>query len=438
MTVKYRKGRVYLVGAGPGDPGLITVKGLEKLKQADAVVYDRLVNDDLLCYCREDCEKIFVGKESGFHPVEQEQITEILIRKSELGLDVVRLKGGNPFIFGRGSEEAIALARAGIDFEIIPGITSGLSAPVYSGIPITHRGMITQCVLITAHESPGKPGTQVEWDKLAKLKNSTLVIYMGASRIENICRELISHGADPSTPAAVIENGTLPSQRTITARLDNIADEFKANGFHAPAIIMISPTVAMRNEISWYENKPLFGKRIALVGNRNQLELLSSMVYDLGGEPLRIQLSNPDSLRTLFHGGVESEEEIFCANDEFPSNGPRYPYEGLNDNQLPLVSVQRTADQLYEEPRADIIEDLCENGADAFVFASSKAAESFFDTLGRPKGTKMIEHTAVVAVSRAAANLLAESGLRAIRYPSDCTAGALHDLLLNLFSNTQE
>ncbi|HQT92167.1 MAG TPA: uroporphyrinogen-III C-methyltransferase, partial [Candidatus Kryptobacter bacterium] len=299
MKTQNQNGKVYIVGAGPGDPGLMTVKGLDKLKQADVVVYDRLINDDLLSYCKESCEQIFVGKESGYHPIEQEQITEILIRKSRLGLTVVRLKGGNPFVFGRGSEEGIALKDAAIDFEIIPGITSGLSAPIYSGIPITHRGLITQCVLITAHESPGKQDTQVEWDKLARLKNATLIIYMGASRIESICNELVEFGMDPSTPSAVIENGTLPKQRTITGRLDRIAHEFKAMDFHAPAIIIISPTVAMRDQLSWFENKPLFAKRIVISGGRKQLDNLRGIVYDLGGEVLPLLFSDstlfPDS-----------------------------------------------------------------------------------------------------------------------------------------------
>ena len=168
-------GKVYIVGAGPGDPELITVKALKRIKYANVVVYDRLINEDLLSYCKKDCEKIFVGKESGYHPIKQECIIEILINKSKLGLNVVRLKGGNPFVFGRGSEEAVALKNAGIEFEIIPGITSGLSAPIYSGIPITQRGLITQCVLITAHECPDKPETQVDWEKLATLKNANLI-----------------------------------------------------------------------------------------------------------------------------------------------------------------------------------------------------------------------------------------------------------------------
>jgi uroporphyrin-III C-methyltransferase len=246
-------GKVYITGAGPGDPDLITLKALKRLKEADVVVYDRLIGDELLSFCKSNCELIFVGKESGHHTIEQDKIIEILIEKAKLGFNVVRLKGGNPFVFGRGSEEAAALKNAGIEFEVIPGITSGLSAPIYGGIPITQRGLITQCVLITAHECPDKPETQVEWNKLAKLKNTNLIIYMGASRIEKICSELIKHGMDPLMPAAVIENGTLPEQRTITGKVADISEEFNKQDFHPPVIIMISPTVSLRNQISWFE-----------------------------------------------------------------------------------------------------------------------------------------------------------------------------------------
>lgn len=250
-------GKVCIVGAGPGDPELVTLGALKRIKQADVIVYDRLINNELLSYCPDKCEKIFVGKESGYHLIEQDKIIEILIEKSKMGFSVVRLKGGNPFIFGRGSEEASALKSAGIEFEIIPGITSGFAAPIYSGIPITQRGMVSQCVLITAHECPGKPETQVDWEKLARLKNTALIIYMGASRIDRICSQLMHHGMPPSMPTAVIENGTLPNQRTITGRLDEIAAEFKARAFHAPVIILVSPCVSLNETVTIYEKESL-------------------------------------------------------------------------------------------------------------------------------------------------------------------------------------
>lgn len=305
-----KPGKVYIVGAGPGDPGLITLRALEILKQADVIVYDRLINNDLLSFCKDSSEKIFVGKESGFHPIEQEHITEILINKSKSGFSVARIKGGNPFIFGRGSEEAMDLKKAGIEYEIVPGVTSGFAAPVYSGIPITQRGLITQCVFITAHECPEKPGTQVEWEKLAKMKNTSLIIYMGASRIEIICQTLIKYGTDPSTPAAAIENGTLPKQRTITARLDELPGKFKEQNFHAPVIIMISPTVSLREGICWYEKKPFFNKRIAIVGTENSPGHFHTIFNNSGAEILNIPV-----LKTNISIPEKNLNELFANND---------------------------------------------------------------------------------------------------------------------------
>ena len=304
-------GKVYIVGAGPGDPGLLTVKALNKLKTADVVVYDRLINNGLISYCKKECERIFVGKESGFHPIKQEQITEILIKKSKQGLNVVRLKGGNPFIFGRGSEEAIDLKNAGIDFEIIPGITSGTAAPIYSGIPITQRGVVTQCVFLTAHESPDKADTQVEWGKLAKMKNTSLIIYMGASRIETISKTLIKFGLDPHSHAAVIENGTLSKQRTITSSLENIPEVFKKNNFKAPSIIMISPTIPLRDDIAWWEKKPLHNKRVVITEACNKENDLCDMLYDLGAEIIHFPVTKTAivfpriKLKELFYHNFE-------------------------------------------------------------------------------------------------------------------------------------
>ena len=254
MKKNNRFGKVFLVGAGPGDPELITIKAVDKIKNADVVVYDRLIGIDILNYCREDCEKIFVGKESGFHLIEQEEITKILIEKSRLGLNVVRLKGGNPYVFGRGSEEAIGLQKAGIEFEVIPGVTSGTAAPTCSGIPVTHRGLITQCVFVTGHECPDKPESQVDWKCLANMKNTSLIIYMGLSRIESICTMLIKYGMDTDNPAAVIENGTMPNQRTITGTVSNIAKLSKEKEFKPPCLIMISPTITLRNDILGLDN----------------------------------------------------------------------------------------------------------------------------------------------------------------------------------------
>ncbi len=278
------QGKVYIVGGGPGDPGLITVKARNKLESADVIVYDRLVHNGLLAYCRDNAEKIFVGKEPGCHRVKQEEINRVLVNKAKQGLKVVRLKGGNPFIFARGSEEASALKNEGVEFEIIPGISSGTAAPIYSGIPITQRGVVTQCVLLTAHESPDKQSSQVEWKTLAKLKNTSFMIYMGASRIEKISSTLIENGLNPETPVAVIENATLSKQRTITGKLKDIAGKFRKDNLKAPVIIMISPTVEYRKDIAWWEKKPLYNKTVILTEACGSKTTLCDKIYDLGGD----------------------------------------------------------------------------------------------------------------------------------------------------------
>ena len=426
-------GKVYIVGAGPGDPGLITLKALEKLKQADVVVYDRLINDDLLSYCKNDCEKIFVGKESGYHHIEQECIIDILINKSKLGFNVVRLKGGNPFIFGRGSEEAIALKNAQVDFEIIPGITAGLSAPIYSGIPITQRGLITQCVLITAHESPDKNETQVEWEKLARLKNTSLIIYMGASRIEKICRELIKHGMDPSMPVAVIENGTLPKQRTITERLDKIAEEFRIQNFHAPVIIMISPTVSLREEISWFEKKPLFNKRIAIAGNRDQSRELYNMLYDLGGEVLLMPIDitqtediweSPSCAKVQ----IEGNDLLNLKNkDSYGSLYNEFSECGIS------VSIPEEFKIGRDEMETQLINDIKKNGADVFIFTSSMSVDNFFNLLGNETATKLIEHSICLAVDPPTISALINKNIINVKATEDNTVKGIYDLVCNLY-----
>jgi uroporphyrin-III C-methyltransferase len=454
--------KVYIVGAGPGDPGLITVKAMDKLKLADVVVYDRLINNDLLSYCKKDCEKIFVGKESGYHSIEQERISEILIKKSKPGSIVVRLKGGNPFIFGRGSEEAIALKKAGIDFEIIPGITSGLSAPVYSGIPITQRGLITQCVLITAHECPGKPETQVEWEKLAKLKNTSLIIYMGASRIERICSELIKHGMDPAMPVAAIENGTLPNQRTITGRLDEIAVEFKKQNFRAPVIILISPTVSLRYNISWFENKPLFNKRIVIAGDRNQSRNLRDVLYELGGEVLILPVIktqvrfNEENLWT----SSENPQKTFQENQagyrnlnwtNLKINGDNFShllwvqanmkqdssYDILSE-ELSKYGVAVSANEIFNivqnEPEIELLDNIKKYGADVFIFNAPLAVDHFFNIFNCETALKLLNNSKTIALSQPTVKVLAKRNVKNIIIPDCNSVKGNYDFITNLFN----
>ncbi len=275
---------VSLVGAGPGDAGLITVKAVERLKTADIVLYDRLANAELLQYCRPDAELYFVGKAAAYHFVKQEDTIQMLINAARQGKNVVRLKGGDPLIFGRGSEEAIALRQAGIEFEFVPGVTAGIAAATYAGIPITHRNLVTKCVFITAHEDPSKAQSQNDWAEIAKLKNTTIVIYMGVGNAPEIAKILIAEGYDSSMPLAIIENGTHTSQRTFVTTLAAVGETIKNNDIKPPAIFVIGPTVSLKSELDWFEQKHLFGVKIAATRAADQIRSLCAELNELGAE----------------------------------------------------------------------------------------------------------------------------------------------------------
>ncbi len=275
---------VSLVGAGPGDAGLITVKAVERLKTADIVFYDRLANVELLKYCKNEAELFFVGKAAAHHYVKQEDTIKMMIDAAKQGKSVVRLKGGDPLIFGRGSEEAIALRQAGVEFEFIPGVTSGIAAATYAGIPLTHRNLVTKCVFITAHEEPGKATSQNDWSEIAKMENTTIVIYMGVGNAPEIADILVREGMDPDMPVAIIENGTFNSQRTFLTNLQSVAETISSNSVKPPAIFVIGPTVAMKNELDWFEQKPLFGVRVAATRAADQIRSLSDELKELGAE----------------------------------------------------------------------------------------------------------------------------------------------------------
>lgn len=264
---------MYLVGAGPGDPGLITVRGRDLLTTCDAIVYDALVNPQLIESSRlgraTDVERIFVGKRGGAPSMEQDAITAILVRLALEGKHVVRLKGGDPFVFGRGGEEAVALAHAGIDFEIVPGITAGVAAPAYAGIPVTHRSVATSVTFITGHEDPGKDKDQTDWEALARA-GGTLVLYMGVSRLGKIADALIAGGRPRNTPAALIEWGTYPHQRTVTATLETLSAVAAREKVIAPSIAVVGDVVALREEIGWFDRRPLFGRTIVVTRAREQ------------------------------------------------------------------------------------------------------------------------------------------------------------------------
>jgi uroporphyrin-III C-methyltransferase len=245
-------GRVYLVGAGPGDSELITLKGLRYLRAADVVVYDRLISSSLLDEVRPEAERVFVGKEPGRHCMKQEEINSLLIKYARQGCLVVRLKGGDPFIFGRGGEEALALAHAGIPFEIVPGVSSAIAVPAYAGIPVTHREYSSSVTIVTGHEDPTHASSTVNWEMLARL-DSTLVILMGIASLPSITRQLLHGGLDPDTPAAVIQQGTVPQQRVVTDTLVNIAEHAKTARITSPAVVVIGAVAALSDPLAWFE-----------------------------------------------------------------------------------------------------------------------------------------------------------------------------------------
>ena len=281
------QGRVYLVGAGPGDPGLITVRGRDLIARADVVVYDYLSSPRLLEGIRPDAERIYVGKQAGAHTLSQDEINKLLVAKAAEGATVVRLKGGDPFVFGRGGEEALALVQAGIGFEVVPGVTAGIAAAAYAGIPATHRGMAASLALITGHEAPGKSESDLDFETLAKW-TGTLAFYMGVRNVGRICQALMDHGMDGATPAALIRWGTTPRQQVVTGTVGDIAERVRAAGLKPPALIVIGEVVGLREDLSWFERRPLFGRRIIVTRARRQASRLSDRLQELGAEVLEL------------------------------------------------------------------------------------------------------------------------------------------------------
>ncbi len=247
-----RRGRVYLVGAGPGDPGLITVKGLRCLQQADVVIYDRLVDETILSEVRPDAEKIYVGKSSNHHTLEQGEINRLLVEKAQEGKSVVRLKGGDPFVLGRGGEEAEALVRHRIPFEVVPGVSSAVAVPAYAGIPVTHRNVASSFTVVTGHKASGKGGPEIAWDKLAATAD-TLVVLMGIGNLPYVVDELIKNKKLPATPVAVITQGTTGRQCCVTGTLQDIVEKVKSNKLEPPSVIVIGDVVKFRDQLGWFE-----------------------------------------------------------------------------------------------------------------------------------------------------------------------------------------
>ena len=272
---------VYLIGAGPGDPGLLTLKGRDILAKADVVVYDYLASESLLDFARKDAERIYVGKKGGDHTLSQDGINALIVKKAREGKIVARLKGGDPYMFGRGGEEAEELIAAGLPFEVVPGVTSGIAGPAYAGIPLTHRAHSSSVTFITGHEDPGKPDTAHDWQALAR-SASTLVFYMGMKNLPDISRKLIAAGMPASTPAALVRWGTTGQHRSLTSTIGNLPIDAERHGFSAPSLIVVGSVVNLRDTLNWFEKRPLYGKGVVVTRAREQASDSAALFEELG------------------------------------------------------------------------------------------------------------------------------------------------------------
>ncbi|MHB8177517.1 MAG: uroporphyrinogen-III C-methyltransferase [Vulcanimicrobiaceae bacterium] len=280
-----RHGRVSLVGSGPGDPGLLTLRAVDALRSAAVLLYDALVAEPILAFVPEDCERIYVGKRGGAHAMAQSEIESLMIAKAREGKRVVRLKGGDPFVFGRGGEEAQRLHAAGIAFDVVPGISSAIAAPAYAGIPVTHRDANTAFTVATGHEDPTKGSSTIDWQRLAD-PHRTLVLLMSIGNLGEIAARLCEAGLAGATPVAVVQDGTRPSQRTVVGTLASIADDVARAGVRAPAVVVVGEVVALRQELRWFDALPLFGKRVLVTRPQHQADDFADALLVNGAQPI--------------------------------------------------------------------------------------------------------------------------------------------------------
>ena len=279
-------GMVSLVGAGPGDPGLITAKGLALLQAADVVVHDRLIAEQLLTHARPDALVINAGKRRGDHLMSQEEISALLVEQGSAGKRVVRLKGGDPFVFGRGGEEALALAEASVPFEVVPGVTSAIAAAAYAGIPVTQRKVAANFAVVTGSEDPSRPESGVDWDAMARV--DTLVVLMSVETLPSVVGALTTAGKPPDTPVCVVEWGSTPRQRSVSAELATVVERVKDAGLRPPAVTIVGQVAAMREQLRWFDTSPLFGKRVLVTRTRQQASALSMLLAERGAVPVEL------------------------------------------------------------------------------------------------------------------------------------------------------
>lgn len=374
---------VYLVGAGAGDVGLLTLKACEVLKKADVVIYDRLADEKILNFCA-DAKKIYVGKSSGKHTLKQEEINQLLVEEAQKNEIVVRLKGGDPFVFGRGGEEAIFLRENGISFEIIPGITSAIAVPAYAGIPVTHRGISTSFAVITGHEDPTKPESTIKWEKISTAVD-TLIFLMGVANLQQIVSKLIENGRLSSTPTALISWGTKSAQKVYVTTLEE-APNVKIT---PPAIFIVGEVVNLREKLKWFENRPLFGRKIIVTRAREQISKLSSALSDLGAEITEcptIKIAAPSDNYREIDAAIKILREfdwlIFTSANGVEKFFERLKVHGLDARALGNIKIAVIGSATAEK--------LSTFGIIADVIPKNFVAESLADSLQKFIGGKKV------------------------------------------------
>jgi uroporphyrinogen III methyltransferase / synthase len=409
-----RPGVVYLVGAGPGDPGLMTARSLELIAAADAIFHDRLIPPGALDGAREDAELVYVGKAPDApkggsadrrRSALQEEINGLLIEAARAGKSVVRLKGGDPFLFGRGGEEGEALREAGVEFEVVPGVTAGVAASAYAGIPVTHRDDASAVAFVTGHEDPEKPETALDWEALAAFPG-TLVFYMGVRRLADNAAALIEAGRDAGEPAAAVERGTMDGQRTVTATLGTLAAAVEAEGIGAPALIVVGPVVGRRESLAWLERRPLHGRRVVVTRARAQASSLAAALRALGAEvvelpAIRIEpgLDDPEVGAAVAAIG---EYSLVCVTS---ANGARLLFEALGSAGL---DARALAGATVAAIGPGTAKELAAHGIAADVVPERSVAEALVEAL---KETE-VEGRRVLVVRPAAARDVLPDALR--------------------------
>jgi len=450
-------GKVYLIGAGPGDPGLVTVRARQLIERADVIVYDYLANPQILDWARDEAERIYVGKTAGRHSIPQDEIEEILVARAKKGLQVVRLKGGDPFVFGRGGEEIQELEIDKIPYEIVPGVTAALATAAYAGIPLSHRNFSSAITFLTGHENPEKHTLSIDFRDYGTTKG-TLCIYMGIGQLPRIVNELKAGGMSGEMPVAIIEWATLNRQRSVFSTLDSIVADLEASGLGAPAMVVIGEVVAQRAKTEWFEGRPLFGKRIVVTRAREQAGQLSALLTSQGAEVIELpfisveQHFDPKRLGEVLAGiavyewiiftsanGVKHFFDLFYkAYDDIRCLGPmRIAAVGAATAQeiekhklkVDLIPKKANADALAQE----LIENEGVESVQILVVTGNQNRESLVQRLESDEGRAIVDTLSVYRTSKSdlrknpAAERFRQEGADAVLFTSSSTVKSFVD-----------